>query len=113
MVILLCILVVQKCILICENHIDGQMANQSLLSKYWKTCCKPISLSLKLVGNNRRKSYVDLKRKEIEYAIGEKVFLKVFQWKKILRFGHKVKLSPKYIESYEMTERVGPVTYST
>ena len=39
------------------------------------------------------------------------MFLKVSQWKKILRFGRKRKLSPRFIGSYEILERVGPVAY--
>lgn len=31
---------------------------------------------------NRQKSYVDLKRKDIDYNVGEKIFLKVSPWKK-------------------------------
>ncbi len=52
-----------------------------------------------------------MKRKEIEYAVGDKVFLKVSSWKKVLRFGRKSKLSPRFIGSYEIIERVGPVAY--
>jgi len=52
-----------------------------------------------------------LKRKEIEYAVGDKVFLKVSPWKKVLRFGRKGKLSPRFIGPYEVIERVGPVAY--
>jgi len=52
-----------------------------------------------------------MKRKEIEYAVGDKVFLKVSPWKKVLRFGRKGKLSPKFIGPYEVIERVGPVAY--
>ena len=39
------------------------------------------------------------------------MFLKVSLWKKILRFGSKGKLSPKFIAPYEILERVGPVAY--
>ena len=38
---------------------------------------------------DRQKSYVDLKRKDIEYKVDGKVFLKVSPWRKILRFGKK------------------------
>ncbi|XP_039047291.1 uncharacterized protein LOC120187708 [Hibiscus syriacus] len=38
----------------------------------------------------RQKSYADLKRREVEYAVGDLVFLKVSPWKKVLYFGHKV-----------------------
>ncbi|KAL5787294.1 hypothetical protein ACOSP7_004243 [Xanthoceras sorbifolium] len=63
------------------------------------------------VASDRQKSYADLKRKEIEYEVGEKVFLKVSPWKKVLRFGRKGKLSPRFIGPYEIIERVGPVAY--
>ncbi len=39
------------------------------------------------------------------------MFLKVSPWKKVLRFGRKCKLSPRFIGSYEVIESVGPVAY--
>ncbi|KAL4383820.1 hypothetical protein GQ457_15G019280 [Hibiscus cannabinus] len=62
-------------------------------------------------ASDRHKSYADLKRQEVEYAVGDKVFLKVSPWKKVMRFGRKGKLSPRYIGSYEIVGRVGPVAY--
>ena len=52
-----------------------------------------------------------MRRKDIRYEIGEKVFLKVSPWKKVMRFGKKGKLSPRFIGPYEMIEKVGPVVY--
>ena len=63
------------------------------------------------IGSHRQKSYVDLKRKDIEYKVVNKVFLKVSPWRKVLRFGKKGKLIPRFICPYEILERVGPVTY--
>ena len=63
------------------------------------------------VAVDRQKSYVDLKRKEIQYEIGEKMFLKVSLWKKVTRFGKKGKLSPRFIGPYEVIEKVGPMAY--
>ena len=60
---------------------------------------------------DRQKSYADLKRKDIQYEISEKVFLKVSPWKKVMRFGRKGKLSPRIIGPYEVIEKVGPVAY--
>ena len=65
---------------------------------------------LKVVAD-RQKSYTNLKRKDIQYEIGEKVFLKVSPWKKVVRFGRKGKLSPRFIGSYEVIDKVGPVAY--
>ena len=39
------------------------------------------------------------------------MFLKVSSWKKILRFGRKGKLSPRFIGPYEILEKGGPVAY--
>ena len=39
------------------------------------------------------------------------MFLKVFPWKQILRFGRKGKLSPRFIGPYEILEILGPVAY--
>ena len=62
-------------------------------------------------ASDRQKSYVDLKRKDIEYKVEDKVFLKVSPWRKILRFENKGKLSPWFIEPYEILERIGLVAY--
>ncbi|KAA3461447.1 reverse transcriptase [Gossypium australe] len=71
---------------------------------------KVIRESLK-AASDRQKSYADLKRKDIEFQVGDRVFLKVSPWKKILRFGRKGKLSPRFIGPYEVIERIGPVAY--
>ena len=63
------------------------------------------------VATDRQKSYADLKRKDIQYEIYKKVFLKVSPWKKVLRFGKKGKLSPMVIGLFEVIEKVGPVAY--
>ncbi|XP_040948660.1 uncharacterized protein [Gossypium hirsutum] len=47
----------------------------------------------------------------IEYQVGEYVFLKVSPWKKVLRFGRKGKLSPRFIGTCEVVERIGPIAY--
>ncbi|KAA3487301.1 DNA/RNA polymerases superfamily protein [Gossypium australe] len=53
-----------------------------------------------------KKSNADLKQKDIEFQISDKVFLKVSQWKKILRF-----LSLRFIRPYEIIKRIGPIAY--
>ncbi|XP_058005397.1 uncharacterized protein LOC131181363 [Hevea brasiliensis] len=47
----------------------------------------------------------------MEHEVGDKVFLKVSPWKKILRFVKKGKLSPRFINPYEIIKRVGPIAY--
>ena len=62
-------------------------------------------------AQDRQKSYYDQHRRDMEYQVGEKVFLRVSPWKGVIRFGNKGKLSPRYIGPYEILERVGPLAY--
>ena len=71
---------------------------------------KTIRERLKVVID-RHNSYADMKRKDIRYEIGEKLFLKVSPWKKVMRFGKKGKLSSRFIGPYEVIEKVGPMAY--
>ena len=63
------------------------------------------------VATDRQKSYADMKRKDVCYEIGEKVFLKVSPSKKVMRFRRKSKLSPRFIGPYEVIEKVCLVAY--
>ena len=63
------------------------------------------------VATDRKKSYVDMRRKDIRYEIGEKVFLKVSPWNKVMRFGKNGKLNPRFIGPYKVIEKVGLVAY--
>ncbi|KAK8503669.1 hypothetical protein V6N12_024841 [Hibiscus sabdariffa] len=60
---------------------------------------------------DRQKSYADRRRKDIEFEVGDQVFLKVSPWKKVLRFGRKGKLRPRFIGPYRISERIGSVAY--
>ncbi|KAL4295736.1 hypothetical protein GQ457_12G011360 [Hibiscus cannabinus] len=60
---------------------------------------------------DRQKAYADKKRRDIRHEVGDRVFLKVSPWKKVLRFGKKGKLSPRYIGPFEVLEKVGIVAY--
>ena len=63
------------------------------------------------VAVDRQNSYANFNRKDIQYEIDEKVFLKVSPRKKVMRFGRKGKLSPRFIGPYKVIEKVGPVAY--
>ena len=63
------------------------------------------------VATNRQQSYSNMRIKDIRYEIGEKVFLKVSPWNKVIRFGKKGKLSPRFIGPYEVIEKVGTMAY--
>ncbi|GKG15333.1 hypothetical protein Tco_0354933 [Tanacetum coccineum] len=57
-------------------------------------------------ARDRQKSYADLKRKTMEFQVGDKVMLKVFPWKRVVRFGKRGKLNPSRVEEpVEITDR--------
>ncbi|GKG10969.1 hypothetical protein Tco_0342369, partial [Tanacetum coccineum] len=40
-------------------------------------------------AQDRQKSYTDRKRKPMEFEVGDRVMLKVLQWKGVVRFGKR------------------------
>ncbi|GKE16319.1 putative reverse transcriptase domain-containing protein [Tanacetum coccineum] len=64
-----------------------------------------------LTARSRQKSYADVRRKPMEFSVGDMVMLKVSLWKGVIRFGKRGKLSPRYIGPLKIIERIGPVAY--
>ena len=62
-------------------------------------------------AQNRQKSYVDNRKRDLEFKVGDNVFLKVSPMKSIMRFGIKGKLSPRFVGPFEVLERVGTLAY--
>ncbi|KAL0551240.1 hypothetical protein IC582_010326 [Cucumis melo] len=61
-------------------------------------------------AQSRQKSYADMRRKDLEFEIGDKVFLKVAPMKGVLRLkGGKVE--SRFVGPFEILERIGPVAY--
>ena len=60
---------------------------------------------------SRQKSYADPKRKDVEFQVGDYVFLKVSPMKGVMRFGKKEKLVPRFIGPFEILEKIGMVAY--
>ncbi|KAI3824326.1 hypothetical protein L1987_05784 [Smallanthus sonchifolius] len=64
-----------------------------------------------LVARSRQKSYVDKRRKPLEFQVDDLVLLKVCPWKGVVRFGKKGKLAPRFVGPFKILERVGKVAY--
>ncbi|GJX10511.1 putative reverse transcriptase domain-containing protein [Tanacetum coccineum] len=62
-------------------------------------------------ARDRQKSYADLKRKPMEFQVGDKVMLKVSPWKGVVHFGKRGKLNPRYVGPFKVLEKVGEVAY--
>nr|GEW64738.1 putative reverse transcriptase domain-containing protein [Tanacetum cinerariifolium] len=63
------------------------------------------------VAQDRQKSYADLKRKPMEFKVGDRVMLKVSPWKGVVRFGKRGKLNPRFVGPFKVLTKVGKVAY--
>ena len=64
-----------------------------------------------LTAQSRQKSYADVRRLPLEFEVGDHIFLKVMPKRRVVRFGKRGKLSPRFIGPFEILERVGTVAY--
>nr|GEU31388.1 putative reverse transcriptase domain-containing protein [Tanacetum cinerariifolium] len=85
-----------------EPRADGTLC---LKNRSWVPCFgfKPL--------RDRQKSNADLKRKPMDFQVGDKVMLKVSPWKGVIRFGKRGKLNPRYIGPFQVLSKVGDVAY--
>jgi hypothetical protein len=106
------------------------------VSQYGRRCRTPLSWSqtgkrkifgpdlvteveekVKIIPNNlkiaqsRHKSYVDKRRKPLQFEVGNFVYLRVSPTRGVQRFGMKGKLTPRYVGPFEILEACGPVAY--
>ena len=52
-----------------------------------------------------------MRRRPLEFEVGDHVFLKVMPKRGVVRFGKRGKLSPRFIRPFEILERVGVAAY--
>ena len=64
-----------------------------------------------LTTQSVQKSYPNVRRRPLEFEVGDHVFLMVIPKRGVVRFGKRGKLSPRFIGPFEILERVGTVAY--
>ena len=52
-----------------------------------------------------------MRRRPLEFEVGDHVFLKVMPKRGVVRFGKRGKLLTRFVEPFEILERVGTVAY--
>ncbi|GJX77533.1 putative reverse transcriptase domain-containing protein [Tanacetum coccineum] len=62
-------------------------------------------------ARDRQKSYTDMRRKPLEFQVGDRVMLKVSPWKEVICFGKRGKLNLRYIGPFKVLAKVGDVAY--
>ncbi|GKD21020.1 hypothetical protein Tco_1222723, partial [Tanacetum coccineum] len=62
-------------------------------------------------ARDRQKSYVDVRRKPLEFQDGDRVMLKLSPWKGVICFGKQGKLNLRYIGPFKVLAKVGTVAY--
>ncbi|GJS29417.1 putative reverse transcriptase domain-containing protein [Tanacetum coccineum] len=88
---------------------DSQLTGPELIRE---TTEKIIQIKNRLLtARSRQKSYTDVRRKPMEFEVGDMVMFKVSPWKGIIRFGKRGKLSPRFVGPFKIIERIGPVAY--
>nr|GEW17365.1 retrotransposon protein, putative, Ty3-gypsy subclass [Tanacetum cinerariifolium] len=102
--------------IICDR--DGRFT-----SNFWRSFQKALGTDIKTTekivlirqkiqaDQDRQKSYADLKRKPMEFEVGDRVMLKVSPWKGVVRFGKQGKLNPRYVGPFKVLAKVGTVAY--
>ncbi|KAF3669837.1 hypothetical protein FXO38_07396 [Capsicum annuum] len=64
-------------------------------------------------AQSRHKSYTDVRRRDLEFEVGDLVYLKISPMRGMKRFGNKGKLSLCYVGPYKILSCVVPEGYGT
>ncbi|XP_073298486.1 uncharacterized protein [Primulina huaijiensis] len=62
-------------------------------------------------AQSRQTSYANVRRRTLEFNVGDHVFVKIALLKGFMRFGKKGKLRPRYIGPFEILDRIGERAY--
>ncbi|GKF16452.1 putative reverse transcriptase domain-containing protein [Tanacetum coccineum] len=88
---------------------DSQLTGPEIIHE---TTQKIVQIKSRIqAARDRQKSYADVRRKPLEFKVGDKVMLKVSPWKWVIHFGKWGKLNPRYIGPFKIIAKVGIVAY--
>ncbi|GJX07479.1 putative reverse transcriptase domain-containing protein [Tanacetum coccineum] len=88
---------------------DAQLAGPKLIHE---TTEKIFQIKQRIqAARDRQKSYADVRRKSLEFQVGDRVMLNVSPWKGVVCFGKRKKLNLIYIGPFKVLAKVGTVAY--
>ncbi|XP_073275403.1 uncharacterized protein [Primulina huaijiensis] len=99
-----------------EGNVDHNIIGMKWERKPWWDPilyrCKVKIVREKLkAAQDRQMSWADLKRRPVEFNVGEKAYVKVSPMRGVVRFSKAMKLNPRYVEPFEILEKVGTLAY--
>nr|GEV76703.1 putative reverse transcriptase domain-containing protein [Tanacetum cinerariifolium] len=87
---------------------DAQLTGPEIIHETTK---KIIQIKSRIqAARNQQKCYADLKRKPMDFQVGDRVMLKVSPWKGVVHFGKRGKLNPRYIGPFKVLSKVRDVS---
>nr|GEY40348.1 retrotransposable element Tf2 [Tanacetum cinerariifolium] len=88
---------------------DAQLTGPEIIHE---TTEKIIQIKSRIqAARDQQKSYPDLKRKPMDFQVGDRVMLKVLPWKGVVRFSKRGKLNPRYIRPFKVLSKFEDVAY--
>nr|GEW09649.1 hypothetical protein [Tanacetum cinerariifolium] len=88
---------------------DSQLTSPEIIHE---TTEKIVQIQSRIqAARDSQKSYADVRRKPLEFQVGDKDMLKVSPWKGEIRFCKREKLNPRYIGPVKIIAKVGTVAY--
>ncbi|GJS81017.1 putative reverse transcriptase domain-containing protein [Tanacetum coccineum] len=95
-----------------QDNIQGYVSAAAVNYNQGNTGYRPQSIKQRIqTARDRQKSYADLKRKPIEFQVGDKVMLKVSPWKGVVHFRKQGKLNPRYVRPFKVLKKFRAVAY--
>ncbi|GKA79633.1 putative reverse transcriptase domain-containing protein [Tanacetum coccineum] len=95
---------------ICWSEVgDSQLTGPEMIRE---TTEKIVQIKNRLLAaRSHQKSYANVRRKPLEFNVGDMVMLKVSPWKGVIHFGKRGKLSPWYVGPFKIIDKFGHVAY--
>nr|GEX25143.1 putative reverse transcriptase domain-containing protein [Tanacetum cinerariifolium] len=88
-----------------SNHPGFEKMYQDVKKLYWWPNIKAD------IATYVSKCLTYVKRKPMEFEVGDRVMLRVSPWKGVVRFSKRGKLNPRYVRPFKVLAKVGDVAY--